>query len=133
MLLQKSDRAVRDTALNRPLCMLDAVGKISEQAIAELMRKHFWGKCDSSANQYGFRAGHSTIDAAPKLKKLAALAIKKCQFGAAISLDIQNTFNSIPSVLDGTCTNSIVHNEKSDNVRCPTSVIPWTLALEYDL
>ncbi len=37
----------------------------------------------------------STIDAAWKLKKLAALAIKKCQFGAAVSLDMQNAFSSM--------------------------------------
>ncbi len=35
-------------------------------------------------------------DAAWKLKKLAASAIIKRQFGAAIGLDIQNAFNSMP-------------------------------------
>ncbi len=49
-----------------------------------------------SADQYGFRAGCSTINAARRLKKLAASAIKERQFGAAVSLDIQNAFNSMP-------------------------------------
>ncbi len=49
-----------------------------------------------SVNQYGYWVGCLTIDAAGKLKKLAASAIKKRQFGAAISLDIQNAFKSVP-------------------------------------
>ncbi len=35
-------------------------------------------------------------DVAGKLKMLAASAIKKCQFGAAVSLDTQNAINSMP-------------------------------------
>ncbi len=62
----------------------------------ERLKKHFRGKRALSADQYGFRAGCSTIDAARRLKKLAASAIKERQFGAAISLDIQNAFNSMP-------------------------------------
>ncbi len=76
--------------------MLDTVGKIFEQVIAERLRKHFRGKCALSADQYGFQAGCSTIDAARRLKKLAASSIKERQFGAAVSLDIQNTFKSMP-------------------------------------
>ncbi len=47
-------------------------------------------------DQYGFQAGCSTINAARRLKKLAASAIKERQFGAAISLDIQKAFNLMP-------------------------------------
>ncbi len=75
--------------------MLDTVGKIFERVIAEWLRKHFQGKRTFSADQYGFRAGCSTINAARRLKKLAASAIKERQFGTAISLDIQNAFNSM--------------------------------------
>ncbi len=35
------------------------------------------------------------VDAARRLKKLAASTIKKGQFGAAVYLDIQNAFNSM--------------------------------------
>ncbi len=49
-----------------------------------------------SANQYGYRIGHSTtIDATWKPKKLATSAIKKRPFGAVVSLDIQNAFNLV--------------------------------------
>ncbi len=57
--------------------------KSFERVIAERLRKHFWGKCALRADQYGFRAGRSTIDLTGKLKKLAASAIKKHQFSAA--------------------------------------------------
>ncbi len=95
VLLQKPGKPVGDPASFRPLSMLDTVRKIFEQVIAEWLRKHFRGKHNLSANQYGFRAGCSTIDAARKLQKLAASAIKERQFGTAISLDIQNAFNSM--------------------------------------
>ncbi len=92
----KPGKPVGDPASFRPLCMLDTVGKIFEQIIAERLRKHFRGKRALSADQYGFRVGCSTIDTARRLKKLAASAIKERQFGAAVSLDIQNAFNSMP-------------------------------------
>ncbi len=98
VLLRKPGKQVGDPALFWPLCMLDTVGKIFEQVLAERLRKHFRGKRALSANQYGFRTGCSTIDAARKLKKLAASAIKKRQFGAAVSLDIQNAFNPYQDV-----------------------------------
>ncbi len=63
----------------RPLCMLDTIGKIFEQVVAERMRKHFQGKRALSADQYGFRAGCSTINAATKPRKFAAVAIQKRQ------------------------------------------------------
>ncbi len=96
VLLRKPGKPIGDPASFQPLCMLNTVGKIFEQVIAERLRKHFRGKCALSANQYGFRTGCSTIYAARKLKKLAASAIKKRQFGAAVSLDIQNALNSMP-------------------------------------
>ncbi len=52
--------------------MLDTVGKIFEQVITEWLRKHFRGKHAMSTDQYGFQAGCFTIDAARRLKKLAA-------------------------------------------------------------
>ncbi len=96
VLLQKPGKPVGDPASFWPLCMLDTVGKIFEQVIAKWLRKHFQGKRALSADQYGLRAGCSTIDVARRLKKLTAAAIKERQFGAAVSLDIQNTFNSMP-------------------------------------
>ncbi len=45
---------------------------------------------------YAYVFSVSLIDAARRLKKLAAWAIKERQFGAAVSLYIQTTFNSIP-------------------------------------
>ncbi len=49
-----------------------------------------------NADQFGFRANRPTIDTAWRFKKLAVLAIKKCQFSTAVILDIQNAINSMP-------------------------------------
>ncbi len=76
--------------------MLNTIGKILKQVLAEWLRKHFRRKRALSTDQYGFRAACSMIGAAGKLKKLAASAIKKRQFGAAVSLNIQNAFNLMP-------------------------------------
>ncbi len=92
MLLQKPGKLVRNPTSFWPLYMLDMIGKIFEQVVAEQLRKHFWGKCALRANQYGFRAGCSTINAARKIIKFDASTIKKRQFDAAVSLDIQNAF-----------------------------------------
>ncbi len=88
VLLQIPSKPAENPTLFQLFCMLDTIGKIFEQVLAERLRKHFWGKHALSADQYVFRASCSTIDAAGKLKKLAASAIRKCQFGAAVSLDI---------------------------------------------
>ncbi len=95
-LRENISKSVRDPASNWLHCMLDTVGKISEQAIEEQLRKHFQGKCTSSANQYGFRTDRSTIDTVRKLKKLVVLKTEKRQWGAVFCLNIQNAFNSIP-------------------------------------
>ncbi len=64
-------------------------------------------------------------------KKLAAMAIKKCQFGIIVSLDIQNAHNSMsckgagilpqhhPELLprlSNACANSIGHDKKRDDM-----------------
>ncbi len=76
--------------------MPDEIRKILEQVVSEWLRKHFQGTRAMSADQYEFQASCSTIDVDVKLNKFAASAIKKHQFGVAVSLNIQNAFNSMP-------------------------------------
>ncbi len=96
VLLQKPGRPVGDPTSFQPLCILDNIGKNFEHPVAEWLRKHFWKKCTLSTDQYGFQAGLSMIDAAWKVKKLAASGIKKHQLGTAVSLETKNAFNSMP-------------------------------------
>ncbi len=101
----------------RSACCIQS--KIFEQIVPEWLRKHFQGK---RVDQYGFRTGCSMIDAAGKLKKLTALAIQKRQFGAAVSLDIQNAFNLMPwmfilEVLMNTKVPVYLHNIIQDYFR----------------
>ncbi len=118
----------------------------------ERLRKHFRGKRALSADQYGFRAGCSTIDVARRLKKLAASAIKERQFGAAVSLNIHNAFNSMPwmrilealvnakvpvylcnIIRGGICANGIGHGLKRDDMRSTARVSARTAIAEYRL
>ncbi len=54
VVLQKPGKPVENPTSFWPLCMLDTIGKIFTQVVAELLRKHFRGKHALSANQYGF-------------------------------------------------------------------------------
>ncbi len=96
------------------------------------------------------------IDVTWKLKKLPESAIKKRQFGTAVSLDIQNTFNSmlrarITDVLENTKVPvdlySIIQNYLQNQVvlaqtavgmirkemTCGVPQGHWTLTLKYGL
>ena len=80
----------------RPLCLLDSLNKLFERVVVNRLSDHLERKKVLSNSQYGFRTERCTADAALKLKRIATAAIKKRQFCAAVSLDIQNAFNSIP-------------------------------------
>ncbi len=108
VLLQKPGKPIGKPTSFQPLCMLDMIGKIFEQVIVEQLRKHFQGKRAFSTNQHWFRTGCSMIDEAGKLKKLTTSAITKCQFGVAVSFDIQNAFNSMA----WTCILEVLLNAK---------------------
>ncbi len=124
--------------------MLDIVGKIFKRTIAEWLRKHFPEKRALSTDQYGFRAGHSTINVARNLRKLTALTIKKHQFAqlsAAIFrmhsiqchgyareskgaiIPLQHHFGLLLELgVDG--ANSIGHDKKRNDMHCPVRVSP---------
>ena len=80
----------------RPLCLLDTLSKLFERIVLDRLDNHLVRKKVLSNSQYGFRTERSTADAALKLKMIAARAIRKRQFCAAVSLDIKNAFNSMP-------------------------------------
>lgn len=82
----------------RPICLLSEVGKALERILANRLKE--WMKDNENArlseNQYGFKDGRSTIDALKKVIKTVELAIQDSGVAIAVSLDIQNAFNSIP-------------------------------------
>ncbi|XP_071576457.1 uncharacterized protein [Temnothorax nylanderi] len=65
VLLPKAGKPPGDPSAYRPICLLDEAGKILERIIAERLVQHLSRKKGKnlSEDQYGFRAGRSTVDA----------------------------------------------------------------------
>ncbi len=89
--MEKLRRSLRVVLSNYELCFGHSACYIHCRVIEEAL---FWGKRALSANQCGFQASCSMINASWKLKKLAALAIhsmprmcrrmQRCQYISAV-------------------------------------------------
>ena len=62
-LLPKPGKPTEDPSSYRPLCLLDTTGKAFETLVARRLTDELTAKGVLSENQYGFRAGRSTVDA----------------------------------------------------------------------
>lgn len=81
----------------RPICLVNEAGKMLEKIIADRILKHLAHEGPNiSENQYGFRAGRSTIDAIEKVTEIARKTVAKGGIALAVSLDIANAFNTLP-------------------------------------
>lgn len=81
----------------RPICLLDEVGKIFERIICDRLVWHLSREGPNlNEDQYGFRAGRSTVDAIGRVRSVAGSVTKEGGMALAISLDISNAFNTLP-------------------------------------
>lgn len=82
----------------RPICLLNEMGKIFETIIVE--RLNSWiednPRSGLAENQFGFRKGRSTTDALILVKSIIEETRRKDGVTIAISIDVQNAFNSLP-------------------------------------
>lgn len=89
----------------RPICLLNYVAKLFEYVIVQRMQA--WMGVTPRANltprQFGFRQGLSTCDAIRLVKEEITEAVRQGKKILAISLDIKNTFNTIPWRAIRTC------------------------------
>lgn len=96
VLIPKEGKDEDSPSAYRPICLLDEIGKMLERIIAERLTKHLSQKGpDLSSGQYGFRAGHSTVDAILRLRDLSGRAVEEGDVALAVSLDIANAFNTL--------------------------------------
>lgn len=87
----------------RPLCLLDTVGKLTEHILNNKKNNHLTGHHSLAENQYGFRNGRSTIQAAQTITQKAKGELRKGTsraLCALITVDIKNAFNSAPALAD---------------------------------
>lgn len=98
VLLPKPGKSPGVPSSYRPICLLDAVGKVLERLIQGRLVHITEGETGLAPNQYGFRKGRSTIDAIQKVVYIAENAIKGSQntkrYCAIVTLDVKNAFNS---------------------------------------
>lgn len=96
-LIPKAGKEAGAPSSFRPICLLDEAGKMLERIIANRIIAYMTSQGpDLSPEQYGFRAGRSTIDAVLCVRSFVEDAERVGKVALGISLDISNAFNSIP-------------------------------------
>jgi hypothetical protein len=84
----------------RPICLLDAMGKLLEHMVRARLMKDLEEKGGLSDMQFGFREGLSTADAVNEVLKVASFANDgvwgRKDLCALITIDVENEFNSAP-------------------------------------
>ena len=97
VLLPKPGRSPDSPFAYRPVCLLYRAGKLLERAVATRLETHLsrnvLGLHDS---QFGFRRGRSTADAVARVRSLVEGAEQRGYVALAVSLDVDNAYNSIP-------------------------------------
>ena len=96
VLLRKGDKPLDQPSSYRPLVMLNTVGKVLERLLVNRIEEHLEGLGEEglSTQQFGFRKGKSTVDAAIALTAEADLASGHRAVCAVVGVDIRNAFNT---------------------------------------
>lgn len=94
VLIQKGGKPPEEPSSYRPLCLLNAMGKLLEYLILERLEKEIDEKGGLSESQFGFRKGRSTVGAIRLLKQTAEEALAAKSICAVVTLDIKNAFNT---------------------------------------
>lgn len=98
ILLRKGNKPTDQPSSYRPICLLDAEGKLYEQLLLGRINEELRKKGDLAKNEFGFRKGRQSIDAIRKTlshaEDAARFSTNSKRLCAAITLDLKNTFNS---------------------------------------
>jgi len=95
VLLRKGDKPIDEVSSYRPLYLLNYVGKRLESLLVRRLETRVAARGDLSNEQYGFRRGLSTVNAAIELRDKARTAMNRKDMCVAVVLDIRNAFNSV--------------------------------------
>lgn len=98
VLIPKAGKPPNDPSAYRPICMLDAFGKLYERVITNRLTEFSEGANGLSGLQYGFRKNRSTIDAIRYVIEQARPHRNRYRYGGRffglVTLDVRNAFNS---------------------------------------
>jgi hypothetical protein len=82
----------------RPICLIDALGKVLEHLIKARLQKEVDERGGLSDNQFGFRQGLSTMDAVEEVLKVARFSNSgswgRKEYCGLVALDVENAFNT---------------------------------------
>lgn len=97
VLVRKENKPLENPSSYRPLCMLNTVGKLLEKILDTRIRNFLETGNHFAPNQYGFRKGRSTVDAANILRTI----VDECRMNVRnmvglLTLDVRSAFNSAP-------------------------------------
>jgi hypothetical protein len=98
VLLEKPKKNAADKPTYRPICLLNAIGKLLEILTEERINEHLRAEGELSERQYGFRKGRSTLDPMRRINEIVAEINQKSyrhrKVCLMITFDIKNAFNS---------------------------------------
>lgn len=96
VLIQKSGKPEGVPTSYRPLCLLNGMSKLYEHLLRERIATALDLDGGLAENQYGFRAGRSTIQAIQRVVEQAEKARQATNWCAVVALDVANAFNTTP-------------------------------------
>lgn len=96
VLIGKPQKNNQQESTYRPLCLLDAAGKLYEQLLAGRINVEIEDGGGLSPQQYGFRRGRSTVQAIDKILRIARAAHEQSprERCIVVLLDVKNAFNT---------------------------------------
>lgn len=118
VLIKKPGRSVEEPAAYRPICLLNAGGKLFERLLLSRLEEEIVASGGLADSQYGFRQGKSTIDAVSKVVGIIKEALsgtrRTRKIAGLILFDIRNAFNTLPW---GLITEALERRRVSDYLR----------------
>jgi len=108
VLIPKAGKPSEEASSYRPICLIDALGKVFERLICTRLEEAISSGGGLSPHQYGFRKCFSTTDTIRKVADIASKAKEGTrwkgskQYCLIATLDVKNAFNTADwrSILD---------------------------------